>query len=714
MRRTRMIPLGIVLLALIPGFGAGQSGHDLLQRALQQERIFGNLQEAIQLYQRIALEHAQERALAATALLNLGGACEKLGMPEAQDAYQRVLEEYPDQEGQASEARSRLEALTGSTAAGAAGSGGQGPTYTLLLDEGPGNSPLFARKYDLSPDGRQLVFLSRRLGPSGVYLTERLGDRPRLIRELRYHGRFGMPRWSPDGSMIAVQNRDDDGWHALIIDPAGNLIARVPYSAMPTETAWNPDQKGLTYTPRSSELGGVRSVTFDGEETVLAETTGSVFTFAGYSPDGRWVAIGWYGLRVFPAGGGTPRQIARSVTAPVWGPDGALYWVSRVSGNRNVWRIGFDTQSGEAIGEPEQVTFYRDADVQSIAVAREAGNVAFILARQRSTIWTAPAAGIDEPRGLVRGFNPMLSPDGTQVFFTGEGPGNDGVFAVPTAGGTPRRLTPESHSVRTGSMSSSSLTFLWPDGLHVGYQAIVRVDTTGAPRPQPEYFVIATEGGNPEQLPVPGNAYPPTVSPDGTMLAYALPESDPDSGVEDHKLFLVPVEGGEPTLRAILPVYQAKWSPDKRYLAAIHPDDASGTLEVRVLPVEEGEPRLLVATKDPEWIGTEVSWHPDSDRLSYPYKDTIWVATIDGRPPTPFHFEPELENWGGRWAPDGETFFSEGFGPGGWDTYRRNPDGTSELLWVRGEIPSTSADGETWAWVTHTSSLELWMLEDYR
>src|SRR6201982_761342 len=37
--------------------------------------------------------------------------------------------------------------------------------------------------------------------------------------------------------------------------------------------------------------------------------------------------------------------------------------------------------------------------------------------------------------------DPVLSPDGTMVAFTGEYDGNEDVYAVPTAGGIPKRLT---------------------------------------------------------------------------------------------------------------------------------------------------------------------------------------------------------------------------------------------------------------------------------
>ena len=138
MKNVRLILIGVLLLALSPGWAGAQSGHNLFQQALMQERTHGNLQEAIRLYERIALEFTEDRALAAKALVNLGNACEKLGVPGAQDAYRRIVEEFPDQAEQARTAVARLGALVGPRESEQFVAASQEPTYTLLLDELPG------------------------------------------------------------------------------------------------------------------------------------------------------------------------------------------------------------------------------------------------------------------------------------------------------------------------------------------------------------------------------------------------------------------------------------------------------------------------------------------------------------------------------------------------------------------------------------------------
>jgi tricorn protease len=59
------------------------------------------------------------------------------------------------------------------------------------------------------------------------------------------------------------------------------------------------------------------------------------------------------------------------------------------------------------------------------------------------SLWIAGRDG-GEARRLTTGgheSNPIFSPDGTRIAFTGEYDGNPDVYVVPATGGVPRRLT---------------------------------------------------------------------------------------------------------------------------------------------------------------------------------------------------------------------------------------------------------------------------------
>lgn len=86
-----------------------QSGEDLFQQALRTERLSGNMDAAIALYEQIVEEHGDDRELSANALLQLARAYEALGRTEARRAYGQLLDGYADYPEVVVEARAGYE-----------------------------------------------------------------------------------------------------------------------------------------------------------------------------------------------------------------------------------------------------------------------------------------------------------------------------------------------------------------------------------------------------------------------------------------------------------------------------------------------------------------------------------------------------------------------------------------------------------------------------
>jgi tricorn protease len=126
-------------------------------------------------------------------------------------------------------------------------------------------------------------------------------------------------------------------------------------------------------------------------------------------------------------------------------------------------------------------------------------------------LWTVPRDG-GEARQLTTGLgtesNPVFSPDGTLVAFTGEYEGNIDVYLVPAAGGVPKRLTyhPGPDQAVAWTPDGKRIVFLSPRGDNVGI-GIAR------------FYSVGPEGGYPEELPVPEGVQA-SFSPDGKRLAY--------------------------------------------------------------------------------------------------------------------------------------------------------------------------------------------------
>jgi tricorn protease len=103
--------------------------------------------------------------------------------------------------------------------------------------------------------------------------------------------------------------------------------------------------------------------------------------------------------------------------------------------------------------------------------------------------------------------NPVFSPDGSLIAFTGQYDGNVDVYTVPVAGGAPTRLTwhPGADIVQGFTPDGSAVLFTSGRAVFTGRYT--------------QLFTVPVKGGIEEPLKVP-NAAEATYSPDGLRLAY--------------------------------------------------------------------------------------------------------------------------------------------------------------------------------------------------
>jgi tricorn protease len=102
--------------------------------------------------------------------------------------------------------------------------------------------------------------------------------------------------------------------------------------------------------------------------------------------------------------------------------------------------------------------------------------------------------------------DPIFSPDGSMIAFTGEYDGNEDVYVIPTAGGIPKRLTshPGSDQVVGWTRDGKRILFRSPRGSYAGFTQL---------------YTVALTGGLPEFVPLP-MAYEGSYSPDSSHMAY--------------------------------------------------------------------------------------------------------------------------------------------------------------------------------------------------
>ena len=103
--------------------------------------------------------------------------------------------------------------------------------------------------------------------------------------------------------------------------------------------------------------------------------------------------------------------------------------------------------------------------------------------------------------------DPVFSPDGTMIAFTGEYDGNTDVFVIPAIGGVPKRLTYHP--------AADSAVGWTPDGKYV----IFRSNRESTSR-YSKLFKVSLDGGLPTALPLP-MAFSGKFSADGKYFAYS-------------------------------------------------------------------------------------------------------------------------------------------------------------------------------------------------
>jgi TolB protein len=255
--------------------------------------------------------------------------------------------------------------------------------------------------------------------------------------------------------------------------------------------------------------------------------------------------------------------------SPAYTSDGlGIVHSSNRGGATNVW---FYPRTG---GTPIRLTTGPGPDTGP-TVASD-GTIAFINSRWRNTLNVHSLAG-GPSRTLATHspfmWGPAFSPDGAEVAFSrSEVDGSWHIWSVPTAGGTPKRLTdtPDGEVYSRYSHDGSFMVF----------------HTWGTPR---RIGRVPRSGGAPVMLTFgdASDAYP-DLSPDGQWIAFTRTDRNAE------RVYIAPAAGGSPRLLTESPGAVPRWSPDGKsiafganrgYYGGIFVVNADGTNLRRLAPV---------------------------------------------------------------------------------------------------------------------------------
>lgn len=244
-----------------------------------------------------------------------------------------------------------------------------------------------------SPDGRKIVFVSKRTGSEEIWLVDRDGRYPMQLTYV--HGApTGSPRWSPDGRWIAFDSRMKGSPDIFVISAQGGAPRQVtPESSAEVEPCWSHDGRWIYF---ASNRGGAYRI---------------------------WKA---------PFEGGAAQQVTQGPGLdPVESPDGRRVYYFRPDAD-GIWTAPVSGGQEEAIPELNRVKRTRGWALRENGVYfYEDGPGAkpqvqfFNFTTRRVTTVLRPEAG---PLRLVPALE--VSPDGRTVLYAQIDQSIDGLFMI--------------------------------------------------------------------------------------------------------------------------------------------------------------------------------------------------------------------------------------------------------------------------------------------
>jgi len=656
--------IAVILVLMFIGVSSGyaqQTAEQLYQSALYKEEIEGELDAAIKIYETIIKQYPENRPVSAKSLLHSGICKERLGMKEAQKAYERVVREYSDQSDIVDQAKIRLAVL---------GSPGEKKGFLTrrILADASGVSGV------LTADGKYIIGLNLEKGDVSRFeiasgQTSKITNKgPWGETDMSFQGQV----LSHDGKRIIYDSFTKDWISQVVIRNLDGSEVRTIYSekdyySIPYDLS--SDEKFiLALRSKNETINNLTLIsTTDGSVRELRYIPSSFFMFenAKFSPDGQFIAFSFvrdgnppHGDIFLISSDGQNEIVVAGHPAEDrllgWTANGKnLLFLSDRSGTWDIWTVSIT--KGRQQGEPELLkkdfgyysevlgispdgSFYYKVNTPS------GGLYGGALDLEAGKILVPPS--LIKTRYIGPPYNLAWSSDGKSLLYLSNrgsiGPGNNLITIQSNATGEERILKPYLRFVNQLSWA--------PDGNSIY--------TIGITEKETGIYKIDAETSAVTKLKAQGFA--PRLCPDGKTLVFIKPgmtitKMDIATGEEsaitktttlawdlspdgrevlfqtDSTVSKISLNGGEPKelIQGLAKYYFLNWTRDGRYIIARAQPSGMQTDEIsRIwrIPAQGGAP-LKLDLSVPNILFFAL--HPDNRHFVYSVtgetKSELWV-----------------------------------------------------------------------------------------
>jgi len=681
----------LALAILTTGLGLAQSSPEaIFEAGIRAEMVDGDLAEAISIFKRVAALPSADPGLAATALLRLAGAYEKLGDPEARATYARIVNDYADQREQVEEARTRLARLVPAVAADGDDTA-RGPAFGRVSPDVriPGAAVA------ISPDGTRVAFTDFIIGQNIGVVDLESGDWHR-ITDSNWTGEAGERNdnvydqpvvWSPDGTHIAMSRSLTEGeghfWEVGVASLDGSW--ETVYRGLGTGDSatgvwiadWLPDGSGFLGVLQRSDKTYTLGL-FSSGEPAFTPIHSLQWGFNRYgkrptlSPDGRFIVMevgpnDARDIQIIAVDGGSQTAVTSHPaddSTPVWSPDGThVAFRSRRNGTLGLWAV--PVTEGRPSGEPFRIDNLADNFAPLDWLSSGLVFATLNLVRDAFTIEVDPGTGT-APGDPIQVRYPLTgrtesatySPDGRRLAFVHA---RREIVVMSTDGDETRTFPPPSSKRYPASLQwlpdSRAVSFLQPDE-----------------REQPTLYRLDVDTGEvaswpaPERLAYYGQAF--TWTGRGNAIYYAAlppaPTAAPGLEIRERQLdtgeerVLVSSErtrSGDGQGSRFSVFQHPAVSPDLRSIGWRNRRVDLRGVSTWVLDVDTGALRMVSDGEDPE-VGASLTWSLDGRHLMWAsYSADVvegGVQQFEGLGTDRFEFfDPDPTFRNRQWNPDG-------------------------------------------------------------